>query len=104
MPRFPLLKRIPVVPEDVQIRGSVEAEDFDDESLEDFIQTIASNQGFNAIMSVIDSLISTIERQEIMIWSLAKLLEEKGLITKEELLIKMNELNKRRHEGIHQEG
>lgn len=52
-------------------------------------------------MSVIDSLISTIERQEIMIWSLAKLLEEKGLLTKEELLRKMNELNRKRYENIH---
>jgi predicted transcriptional regulator len=47
-------------------------------------------------MNVIDSLISTIEYQEIIIWSLAKLLEEKGLITKEELLKKVSELNRKR--------
>jgi len=67
-----------------------------DDEIEELIQAIASSQGLNAIMDVIDSLISTIEYQEVIIWSLAKLLEEKGLITKEELLKKVDELNKKR--------
>jgi len=69
--------------------------DLDDE-IEELIKTIASSQGLDAIMNVIDSLILTIEYQEVIIWSLAKLLEEKGLITKEELLRKVDELNRKR--------
>jgi len=60
------------------------------------LHSLASNQGIEAIIGVIDSLISTIEYQEIMIWSLAKLLEEKGLITKDEFLKKIEEVNKKR--------
>ncbi|MEM0233651.1 MAG: hypothetical protein QXD66_00470 [Candidatus Nezhaarchaeales archaeon] len=96
-----LPRKIPVTPEDVQVQGSIETEDFDEGSLEDIIQAIVSNQGLNAIMSVIDSLISVIERQEIMIWSLTKLLEEKGFITKEEFLRKVSELNSKRSECLH---
>lgn len=103
MPRPPSPRKVPVAPEDLRFQEGIEAEDFDEEELEDLIQTMASDQGFNAIMSVIDSLISTIERQEIMIWSLAKLLEEKGIITKEEFLMKVSELNKKRCGGDHRE-
>jgi len=42
-------------------------EDLDDE-VEELIQRIASGQGFDAIMNVIDSLISTIEYQEVIIY------------------------------------
>ncbi|MEM0240327.1 MAG: hypothetical protein QXZ45_03255 [Candidatus Nezhaarchaeales archaeon] len=93
-------KKIPIVPEDLQVQVDIEAEELDEESLEDTIQAIVSNQGFNAIISVIDSLISTIERQEIMIWSLTKLLEEKGFITREEFLKKISELNRKRLEDL----
>ncbi|MDH5816467.1 MAG: hypothetical protein QE164_06810 [Candidatus Nezhaarchaeota archaeon] len=100
MPRPTLPKKIPIVPEDLQVQVDIEAEELDEESLEDTIQAIVSNQGFNAIISVIDSLISTIERQEIMIWSLTKLLEEKGFITREEFLKKISELNRKRLEDL----
>ncbi|MEM0217371.1 MAG: hypothetical protein QXM73_01275 [Candidatus Nezhaarchaeales archaeon] len=101
MPQPTLPRKIPVTPEDIQVQGDIETKDFDEESLENIIQAIVSNQGLNAIMSVIDSLISVIERQEIMIWSLTKLLEEKGLITKEEFLKKVSELNSKRSERLH---
>lgn len=99
MPWSPPSRKVPVAPEDLNVQESIGADYLDDEVLEDFIQALASDQGFNAVMSVIDSLISTIERQEIMIWSLAKLLEEKGIITREELLTKISELNKKRYKG-----
>jgi hypothetical protein len=95
LPRALPPRRTPLTPNDPALQRAFGDEDLDDE-IEDLIQTIASGQGLDAIMNVIDSLISTIEYQEIIIWSLAKLLEEKGLITKEELLKKIDELNKKR--------
>jgi hypothetical protein len=95
LPRALPPRRTPLAPDDLALQKAFNDGDLDDE-IEDLIQTIASSQGLDAIMNVIDSLISTIEYQEIIIWSLAKLLEEKGLITKEELLKKVSELNRRR--------
>jgi len=95
LPRASLPRKIPLAPDDLALQRVFDYEGLDDE-IEELIQTIASGQGLDVIMNVIDSLISTIEYQEIMIWSLAKLLEEKGLITKEELLKKVDELNRRR--------
>lgn len=94
LPYLPTPRRTPLVPEELSQQRAFGPDEPDD--LEELIQTITSSQGFDAIMGVIDSLISTIERQEIIIWSLAKLLEEKGLINREELLKKIEELNKKR--------
>jgi len=95
LPKAPSTRRTPLAPDDMALQKIFDDEDLDDE-VEELIQRIASGQGFDAIMNVIDSLISTIEYQEVIIWSLAKLLEEKGLITKEELLRKIDELNRKR--------
>ena len=103
MPKALPPRRTPLAPDDLASQRAFSEGGLDDE-IEDLIETITSSQGLDAIMNVIDSLISTIEYQEIIIWSLAKLLEEKGLITKEELLKKVDELNRKRliysdHEG-----
>lgn len=95
LPKAPLPRKTPLAPDDMAVQRAFNDGDLDDE-IEELIQAITSSQGLNTIMDVIDSLISTIEYQEIIIWSLARLLEEKGLITKEELLKKVDELNKKR--------
>lgn len=95
LPKAPSPRRTPLAPDDLASQRVFNDGGLDD-AIEELIQTIASSQGLDVIMNVIDSLISTIEYQEIIIWSLAKLLEEKGLITKEELLKKVDELNRRR--------
>ena|GEM_PF-1352331 len=95
LPRASPPRKMPLAPDDLASQRVFNDGGLDDE-IEELIQTIASGQGLDVIMNVIDSLISTIEYQEIIIWSLARLLEEKGLITKEELLKKVDELNRRR--------
>jgi len=102
LPKAPLPRRTPLAPDDMALQKAFNDEDFDDE-VEELIHSIASGQGFDAMMNVIDSLISTIEYQEVIIWSLAKLLEEKGLITKDELLKKIDELNRKRLAYSHHE-
>ena len=95
MPKALPPRRTPLAPGDPALQKAFADGDWNDE-IEDLVETMISGQGLYAIMNVIDSLISTIEYQEIIIWSLAKLLEEKGLITKEELLKKVDELNRKR--------
>jgi len=95
LPKAPSPRRTPLAPDYMAMQRAFSDGDLDDE-IEELIKTIASSQGLDAIMNVIDSLILTIEYQEVIIWSLAKLLEEKGLITKEELLRKVDELNRKR--------
>jgi len=103
LPKVPSPRRMPLAPDDMGVQRALDYDGLDDE-VEELIQAMASGQGLDAIMNVIDSLISTIEHQEIIIWSLAKLLEEKGLITKEELLKKIDELNRKRLAYSHHEG
>jgi len=89
---------MPIIPNDpsTSIKAFSYPQDVEDEEVEELLQSLTSNQGIETIIGVIDSLISTIEYQEIMIWSLAKLLEEKGLITKDEFLKKIEEVNKKK--------
>ncbi|MHC1628404.1 MAG: hypothetical protein ACXQTI_06215 [Candidatus Nezhaarchaeales archaeon] len=98
MPRTSPPRKIPIIPDDpsASIKAFSYPQDVEDEEVEELLQSLTSNQGIETIIGVIDSLISTIEYQEIMIWSLAKLLEEKGLITKDEFLKKIEEVNKKK--------
>ncbi|RLF12499.1 MAG: hypothetical protein DRJ62_02315 [Thermoprotei archaeon] len=88
-------RKMPIAPGD-PFKASYGQPDVDEEEIEEILETLTSSQGLETLIGVIDSLISTIEYQEVMIWSLAKLLEEKGLITKDELMKKVEEANKRK--------
>ena len=95
MPRTSPPRRMPVAPNGL-FKAFTPTQEEEEEEIEELLQELASNQGFETLIGVIDSLISTIEYQELMIWSLAKLLEEKGLITRDELLKKMEEVTRRK--------
>ncbi len=98
MPRASPPRKMPIIPDDpsASTKAFSYPQDVEDEEVEELLRSLASNQGIETIIGVIDSLISTIEYQEVMIWSLAKLLEEKGLITKDEFLKKIEEVNKKK--------
>ncbi|MCS7139393.1 MAG: hypothetical protein N3F04_00815 [Candidatus Nezhaarchaeota archaeon] len=95
MPRAFSIKRLPIAPNKI-FEELKEHNYLYEEELEELIQLAASSQGFEVLVSFIGSLISTIEHQEVMLRSLTKLLEEKGLITRDELLKKVEEINKER--------